>query len=244
MIKIFGYELKRILVSWLFFAMLVANGVFAWFVLSTEIIMGIAYTAPFSVWSYCAYIGKTMLIAMITVLLMLAGYYGKKQKRVEILTLATPIKPAQQLIIRTAVLGVCFAILCIEAAVLAAVFYSSLFHYTSFGIYIMPSVLLVVSCFVFAIGLGHLAGRVHQGLVYMLLAILFIIGIGGITNDFDLFGSGYFSTYPLSLPTDGSGEVLYVMDGAWVAARLVYLVVGILLFVVNIRVKYKRLFAI
>lgn len=239
MIKIFGYELKRILKSWLFLAMLIANGVFAWIVLSTEIIMGIAYTAPFSVWSYCAYIGKTMLIAMITVLLMLAGYYGKKQKQVEILTLATPITPAQQLILRTVVLGVCFAILCVETAVLAAVFYSSLFRYTSFGVYVMPYVLLVVPCFLFATGLGHILGRVHQCLVYLLLAILFIVGLCGITNAFDLFGVGYFSTYPLTLPVDSSGEALYVMDGAWVTARLVYLAIGVLLFVINVRIKHK-----
>lgn len=239
MINIFRYELKRILKSWFFLVMLMANGVFAWSVLSTEIIMGIAYTAPFSVWSYCTYIGKTMLIAIITVLLILSGYYGKKQKQVEILILATPITPAEQLLLRTAVLGVCFSLLYLEVVVLAAIFYNSLFQSISFGAYIMPCILLVVPCFLFTTGLGHILGRIHQSLVYLLLAILFIVGFGGVTNSFDLFGVGYFSTYPLTVPVDFSGEALYEMDGAWVVARLVYFMVGILLFGVNMRIKYK-----
>lgn len=107
--------------------MLLANGFFAWYVLTTDIILGTCFTAPFSLWSYCTYLGKVMPISMITILLLLAGYYGKKQKRVEILTTATPVTLATQMLIRTLIIFICFTILCFIIICLALYFYLHFF---------------------------------------------------------------------------------------------------------------------
>ncbi len=85
-LKILCYELRRALMNRLFLGLLLMNGLSAWFLLSYDIIRGTAYTAPFSVWSYCTYLGRTLPVAAVTVLLLLSSYYSKKQKQVEILT--------------------------------------------------------------------------------------------------------------------------------------------------------------
>ena len=121
------------LTSGLYIAMLAVNTVFAWYALTTEVIGGIAYTAPFSVWSSCAYIGKTLPIAIITILLLQAGYYGKQQERVEIITSAAPMTYAQTMMIRTAVLGICFLVICLVDSLLGAVFFAAFFGYYGFG---------------------------------------------------------------------------------------------------------------
>lgn len=242
MIKVFGYELKRLLTSGLFAAMLAVNAVFAWYMLTTEIIEGVAYTAPFSAWSACAYIGKTLPLSIITVLLLQAGYYGKQQKHVDILTGSTPLTHAQSLLLRTAVLGVCFLVICLVDSVLGAVFCAAFFGYYGFGVFILPALLEMIPCFVFAVGIGHLAGRIHQGLVYALLPIAFIAGFLGVTGAFDLFCGGFFSAYPLTLPVNSNGEPEFALDSAWLLARFIYMAAGAAIIIANsaIQPKIKR----
>lgn len=239
MIKVFGYELKRILKSWLFIAMLIINGIFSWYILTTDVIQGIAYTAPFSVWSFCGYIGKTLPIAMITVLLLQAGYYGKKQKQVEILTLTTPMTPAQQLLIRSAVLFVSYMILFTVTAILVAVFYTRFFNFYSFGAFIIPSVLIIIPCFVFSVGLAHLLGRLHQNLLYLFILVVFINGFDIIKNGFDFFGAGFFTTFPMTLPLNSYGEPDYIMNEIWLIARGIYLFLGIAAVAWNMKMKHR-----
>ena len=88
-LKILCYELRRTLLNRLFPGLLLVNGLYAWFLLSYDIVLGTAYTAPFSVWSYCTYLGKTLPVAAVTVLLLLSNYYSRKQKQIEELTAAT-----------------------------------------------------------------------------------------------------------------------------------------------------------
>lgn len=222
--------------------MLAVNAVYAWYILTTDIIEGIAYTAPFSVWSNCAFIGKTLPIAIITVLLIQAGYYGKQQKRVEILTTAAPMTYAQTLMIRTAVLGVCFLTICLVDGLLGAVFFAAFFGYYGFGAFILPALLEIIPCFVFAVGIGHLAGRLHGGLIYALLPAVFVAGFPGSAGAFDLFGGGFFSSYPLTLPVGADGEPEFAINFVWLIARLIYLAAGAAAIFINIaaRPKIKR----
>lgn len=225
MIKIFYYELKRMLRNKLFFGMLVVNGLFAWFTLSFDIIMGTACTAPFSVWSYCVYLGRTLPLVMITVLLLLANYYSRKQKQVEVLTSATPISSFCQIMIRTLAAGICSLLIALVVIVLALLFYVSFFRFHDFAAYILPSVLLPLPCFVFFASLGQLLGSIHRSLVYVLILLVFAIRI--MPGAFDFFGAGYFSTVPLTLPVGVDGEPAFQISVAFVAARVLYLVLGI-----------------
>lgn len=175
-------------------------------------------------------------------MLLQAGYYGKQQKRVEILISAAPITHTKTLMIRTAALGVCFLIICLIESVLGAVFYASFFGYYGFGAFILPALLEIIPCFVFSVGIGHLAGRIHQGLVYALLPIVFITGFLGAAGAFDLFGGGFFSAYPLTLPVNSDGEPGFVMNSTWLLARFIYLVAGAAILIANsaFRPKIKR----
>lgn len=126
-LKILCYELRRALMNRLFLGLLLMNGLSAWFLLSYDIIRGTAYTAPFSVWSYCTYLGRTLPVAAVTVLLLLSSYYSKKQKQVEILTAAAPFSPFDQVTIRTVTAGICFLLISLVVILLALLFYMRLF---------------------------------------------------------------------------------------------------------------------
>lgn len=224
-IKVFYYELRRMLLNKLFFGMLLVNGLFAWFTLSYDTIVGTAYTAPFSVWSYCVYLGRTLPLAMITVLFLLANYYSRKQKQAAILTSATPISPFCQIMIRTLAAGICFLLIALVVIVLALLFYISFFRFYDFAAFILPSVLLLLPCFVLFASLGQLLGSIHRSLVYVLMLLVF--AINSMPGAFDFFGAGYFSTVPLTLPAGIDGEPAFEIGMAFLAARVLYLVLGI-----------------
>ncbi|MCM1182239.1 MAG: hypothetical protein NC337_02560 [Roseburia sp.] len=226
MSKIFYYELKRMLLNKVFPAMLLLNGLFACFVLSTDIIRGVACTAPFSGWSYCAYLGKTLPLAAVTVLLLLSAYYGKKQRQLEVLTLTTPVTAARQMLLRTAAAGVCFALIFLLITVLAAVFYRAFFRYTDFAAFLLPSLLLALPCFLLPTGLGQLLAGLHRSLIYALSAIVLAAAYCGPPTVLDLFGARYFSAYPLTLPVGAGGEPPFALTAAFCAVRLLYLAAG------------------
>lgn len=228
MSKIFYYELKRMLWNRSFWGLLIVNGLFAWFVLSLDIIQGIAYTAPFSVWSWCTYVGKTLPLTMAAVLLLLSSYYGRRQRQVEALTLAAPVTAARQMLLRTAAAGVCFLLIFLVTAGLAAYFYTALFRFTGFAAFLLPALLLALPCFLFLTGLGQLLAGLHRSLLYLLTAVSFVLGYCGPKTAFDLFGAGYFSSRPLALPVGADSEPAFALTASFCAARLLYLAAGAL----------------
>ena len=58
----------------------------------------------------------------------------------------------------------------------------------------------------------------------MLLALAF----NTLPSAFDFFGAGYFSTIPLTLPAGIEGEPPFEIGDAFLATRLLYLVLGII----------------
>lgn len=235
--KIFYYELKRMISGRIYLGMLVINALSAWYVLTTDIIAGIAYTAPFSAWSYGAYLGKVMPVAILTVLLLLSGYYGKKQKKVEVLTMTAPVSPAKQMMIRTAVLAVCFAVILALTTGISMVFYIRFFRFHDFFAFVLPSLFVIVPCFVFTVGLGQLLGRFHQSLVFVLILLVFLAGFSGIYSFgmFDFFGTDYFCYYPLTLPVNADGEPDFAIHAGFGIIRLLYFLAGIVFFIMAVR---------
>jgi len=238
--KIFYYELKRMIFNRLFLGMFIVNGIFDWYILTADIITGIAYTAPFSSWSYGTYLGKAMPIAILTILLLLSGYHGKKQKQIEVLTMTTPVSPTKQMLIQTAVLTACFALLCILTIGISTFFYIRFFQFSELSAFILPSLLLILPCFVFSVGLGQLLGRLHQGLIFVFMLIVFVIGTCSIQNVFDFFGSGYFSFYPLTLPINIDGEPDFAVDIVFGIIRLLYFLLGMVFFCIAIQLIKRK----
>ena len=55
-LKIIRYELKRLIFSKYYVFLLLITGLFAYYILSQKVILGTAYTAPFSNWSYTTFL--------------------------------------------------------------------------------------------------------------------------------------------------------------------------------------------
>ncbi len=233
--KVLYYELRRVLCSWLFLAMFAVNGVYAWYVLVTDIIRGTTYTAPFSIWSYCAYTAKMMPAVVIAMLLLLSGYYGKKQKQAEVLISAAPVSAAQHLLVRSMVLCVCFMLLYAADAAMALFFYSRFFGYYQYLGFFLPALFILLPCFLAAAGAGHLLARLHQGLAFLLAGLLAAAWLSETGHVWELFGTGYFQAFPQTLAPGPDGEPGFFMQPEWLAARAAYALLGAVLLWLGIR---------
>lgn len=79
--KIFKYEIKIILAKPYVLAMTVIALLYAWFLLSSETILGVSDTAPFSGWSFGKYLGDIALLSMLIALFLLANVHSNRQKK-------------------------------------------------------------------------------------------------------------------------------------------------------------------
>ncbi len=238
--KIFKYELRRLVWNKFFIGLMILNGVYAWFVLKTETIAGVAYTAPFSPWSFGAYVSSVLPYSILTVFFLLSVYYSKKEKQVEILTTATPVNKIHYVLVRSAAVTICFLVICTVTFALGIYFYITFFDYRNFVPFLLPFVMITLPCLLFTLGIGHLAGRVHQGLLYAFMLLALVVEFVGFGGNFDFFGHWYFVSHPLTLPVGTDGEPAFMISTGFWAARLVYLITGGVLLTVGISAQLRK----
>lgn len=240
MSKILKYELHRLIWNKFFCGMLIINGIYSWYILTTDIIAGVSYTAPFSLWSYGAYLASIMPISVLTLLFILSVYFSKKERQVEILTSATPVNPVHYALVRCAAVAICFFVICIVIFSISIYFYISIFKYYDFIPFLLPVAIIIIPCFVFSIGVGYLAGCIHQGLVYVLMLATLVVGFAGLGGGFDFFGSNYFRSYPITLPVGMDGEPAFEVSVLFWIVRVGYLAMGIIFLIVGIYSRQKK----
>ena len=99
MSKIFKYDYKIILLKPYILAMLIVTLTYSYLILSSEIILGISDTAPFSGWSFGKYLGETMLVSLLVSFFILSNLYSKRQKQVSILADVTGFSIRKRMLI-------------------------------------------------------------------------------------------------------------------------------------------------
>ena len=239
MTKVFRYELKRLLPGRVFLILLICNCIYAAAWLLDAGISGIGGTAPFSAWTYLTYCGTLLPPALVTVLLLQAEHFSRKQQQTDLLLLASPVSPGTLHLLRCGALAVCFLILFVLEFTLYVVFCTVLFGESGVLVYILYSLLPAAACFLLAAGLGALLGSIRGWLIYVLAVCFFVIGLIRLNTPLDLFCGGFFEQYPLTLTPDADGEPSFRIVPLWLAARFVFLAAGIVLLMIDARRRQK-----
>lgn len=237
MIKIFGYEAKRLLWNKFYiilFAITLFNG---WYTLFGEVIMGISNTAPFSPWSFGYYLAQVMPVQLICTLFFVTYIYSAKEKRVQQLTLATSIDTVKYMLVRIAVIGIGYLLLCIGVLILGFAFYAVVFQLNDFSAFLMPALVILVPPVIFVLGTGLIAGRIHNSLVYGLMAVIFIISSIGLPYAVDLIGGGVFLRYPIAI---GALDPAFTLPMSFVLGRIGYTAIGLVLICYSCMAEFKR----
>jgi len=237
--KIFKYELKRLVVNRFFFALLVISLVYSYIVLSGNIIIGIAHTAPFSSWSYGMYLASVLPLLLITLLFFITFLYSSQENRVKQITLATQMNPRKYCLIKCATIAVGYFIISLSVIVLSFVFYGWVFRFFAFSDFIVPIIVTLTPALLFIFGLGLIAGSVHPNILYALMAVVILLGLLPLPLFFDIYGTRAFSEYPLTLPIGPIGEPEFVMPLLFVLGRVMFSVTGVLMMLYGVRGYYK-----
>ena len=172
--KVMRYECKRLLWNRFFVGLVLVLLFYGWQVLNRVTILGVSHTAPFSPWSFGDYLSRMLPLLWAGALFFLTFFTSAAERRRAALTQAAPVKPSVYGLVRCCAALTGTALLSLAAAVLAAVFYGSLFRWQDWGSLVLPGLLTLVPPLVFALGSGWLLGRLRAWLIFpwMLLPVL------------------------------------------------------------------------
>ena len=225
--KIFGYELRRALWNKGFFGLALVTLWYAWQLLNGTIILGVANTAPFSPWSFGAYVARLLPLLSIMLLFLLWNISAEKTRGLELLANATPMKPGAYLLIKCAAAVAAWLLLALLAVLLGLGFLGTLFGAAvDCGSLLPPIALTLAPPLLFFLGLGLLAGRVRPWLLFILMAAALGAGYLPLSPAADLYGASLFMDYPLSL---GVLDPTFSVPPAVIVGKIVYLTIGVIL---------------
>lgn len=222
--KLFRYELRRLLCNKMFFGILLVSLGYGWLTLTGSVILGIANTAPFSPWSFGYYLSRTLPLVCLGELFFLAFFYSKEERFVRPLTQATPVKQQQYVAMRccAALTGTMLLSLCV--VILAIAFYVSLFGWIDCGTLILPALLTLFPPIFFCLGTGLVLGQLCPTMIYLLMAVIFLLSSIPLPAEISFSLSSFYSHYPVVLDTV---EPFFQIPKSLILQRFIYIVLGI-----------------
>lgn len=197
--KLFKYELKRLLLNKFFLGLLIISALYSRHIMWGEIILGVANTAPFSGWSYGAYLAKVLPILLVALLFFISIYYSQQEKNVQALTKATPMEPVRFQMLRYGTIIIVFVLLSAVPIGYSLWFYGINFHFTKFVSFMLPIVTTLLPAMLFVFGAGMLGGRYYRAIIFVLMVVVILVNYLPLPYAFDLLGENFFTHYPESL---------------------------------------------
>ena len=234
MTKIFSCECRRLLCNKFFIGLLAVLLFYAGQVFYLTVLPGVSHTAPFSPWSFGVYLGRLLPLLWVGGLFFLPFFTWAKERRAAVLTAATPADPRRYALTRCAAALVGTALLCLAALALAAVCYARLFGWYGWGSLVLPTLVTLAPPLVFALGSGWRLGEVRPWLLYVWMALSFVLSALPLPQALGLWDGSFFAGYPLTL--DALDPAFSMPASAWLAQGLT-LALGLLLLALPARKK-------
>lgn len=229
MIKLYRYELKHYLTDKVFIILTVITGVYSWFTLTSDTILGVANTAPFSPWSFGGYLASVLPFCLACLLALIATMHSADAKLTEEITAATPMDGRRRVLLCLGAVYTGFILLLILVVAMALVFYYRIFGVINVGSLFAPLAFAVIPGLLVVTGAAMNMGRLNSGGIYALMALLMLYGLvsGGsvLPGALDLFGGGFFRSFPKII--DGVDPVFSV-PADMLLSRLVLTLLGLI----------------
>lgn len=234
-----AYEIRRLLFNKLFLGLLLITAIYAYLILRGDIIQGVANTAPFSAWSYGGFLSSILPMLLLSLLFFISSIYSKSEKCIAPIKMATPVDLFRYGLIRSIAIVIVCLVACLTVVVISMIFYATVFHFYSFGNFLLPLMLTIFPALFFVMGVGLLAGRFHKALIYVLMLLFLFLGSVPMPYGMDLLGSNFFSNYPMTLPIGLDGEPAFIVPVAVWVGKAVYSLLGVIFIGLGL-VKFKK----
>lgn len=247
MIKIFRYELKKLLFNRFFAALMMVTLCYGYMLLRGSVILGIANTAPFSPWSFGFYLSSLLPMLAAILLFFIAHLSSKQEKMTQSLTSAAPVPPGLYRFVRCGAIFTGVFLMSAVCCLLGYIFLGSLFRLENIpvGEWLLPGLMVLVPALLFTAGLGMVVGMWRGWAVYGVIGVVLLSAFLPLPNWALLIPTAFFMDYPKTL---GVLDPAFSIPSSMAAGRFVYCVLGILLMAGSLRlrtqtslVKSKRL---
>lgn len=240
MMRLLKYELKRLMLNKFYLGLVIIICLFAWQMLTGDVIRGIGYTAPFSGWSFGFYLASIVPLLSVSLLFFLTYLHRPAEARATQILRATPMDPRKHLALRYAAMGIGYGVLVLLVLLLGHVFYRQFFQMGLTGAHILPALLTLLPCFLFMLGIGALAGRIHVGMLYALMLGCILLMQFSLPSLLDFSGGAYYGGMPMTLPVAADGEPIFMVTGGFAASRVLLALVGVVGVWVSLRLVRGR----
>lgn len=225
--KLFAYEWRRIFFSKPFFLMaglIVAVSILE---LKNSVLYGALDTAPFSEWTFLAYLTGLIPYICAAMLFFVSRLTAARTLSVEAIASATPMPARTRYCIKLAAVLLCYLLL---AALLTAMYHAyTALTFGARGTRIGLAALLLLPPALLCLGVGAWLGRAHTNLVYVMVALLFFISFIRFTPPMpvDIIGKSILETADASMLANG--VIPFSLPSGYLPSRLGMGVVGVAL---------------
>lgn len=190
--KIYQYELRRILRSKFFWGLLAVCLFFGWNILQTSTIKGVAHTAPFSPWSFGAYLARILPLLGLALLFFLWNQCNEKSRQFGRLTDAAPVEQGKYLLVKCAAAVTAWLLLALILTALGLGFLVIMFgSNVPVGMLLLTAAITLLPALLFLTGMGLLAGRIHSSILFGLMALALGAEFIPLPMNFDLYGYSF-----------------------------------------------------
>lgn len=199
MLNIYGYECRRLMGNRFFAGLAAVLLLYGSLVLRGVTLLGVSHTAPFSPWSLGDYFCRMLPLLWVGVLFFLPVFVSPQARRTAVLTAAAPMPPRRYALARCGAAltgGMLLALLCMGEA---AVFCGRRFGWCAWGNLVLPALVALVPPLTFALGSGWLLGRLRPWLLYVWMAVPFLLASLPLPDALGLWNGTFFAAYPLTL---------------------------------------------
>lgn len=240
MVKIFKYDMYRILGNKFFAGLAVIIILYSYQLMSREIVLGIANTAPYSSWSYGVFLAKMLPILLIAQLFFISLLNSIVGQKVKAIIDSTPIHPLRIGLLRCCAVTVGFCGSTLVSILVSIWFYAAYFELTDYSFIILPILVTVLPAMLFTLGIGTIAARIHYSALYVLMLLIPLLSILPIPPAMELLGDQLYRELPFVLPWTANAEpALMIPMSVWIG-KLIYSIIGIILIIMGIVYPMKR----
>lgn len=225
--KVFRYELHRSIWNKGFWGITLVTLWYAWRLLTGTILLGVANTAPFSPWSFGAYLAQLLPLLSVLLLFLLWNQSAERTRGLEVLADTAPIHPGRYLLVKCGAAFSAWLILVVAAAALGVGFLAALFGAdVPYHSLLLPALVALLPPALFFLGCGLLTGRIHPALLFVLMAAALAAAYLPWPAEWSLYAVPLFTEYPLGLNGPDPG---FTVPVGTLLGRLAYGAAGMVL---------------
>lgn len=198
--KIWKYECLRLMRNKFFPGLLAVHLLYGWQVLNRETIFGTAHTAPFSPWSFSAYLSRMSPLIWFS-LLLISGFFfaSPPARRVQNLTNAAPMPPLRYGLAQCAAVLTAGGVLSLSCLTAAAVFYQLCFRWHEWKLLLFPALLILLPLLSASLGIAWFTIRRSPKLLFLPAVLPVLWNLLPLPEALGALNGTFFLQYPLTL---------------------------------------------